>query len=69
MGWDADQLRTLLPGLPQHLAGTDAELFGNVVFSQHDAVAGLLVSSHRHWLVPQRGIVQDLHAGIEIVHV
>ena len=69
MGRDADQAGALLPGLPQHLPGADAEPFGNIVFGQHNAVAGLLVSSHRHWLVPQRGIIQDLHAGIEIVHI
>ena len=69
MGWNTDQARALLPGLPKYLAGADAEPFGNIVFGQHNAVAGLLVSSHRHWLVPQRGIIQDLHAGIKIVHV
>ena len=69
MGWNTDQARALLPGLPKYLAGADAEPFGNIVFGQYDAVTGLLVSGYRHGLIPQRGIIQDLHAGIKIVHV
>ena len=69
MGGDANQSGTLLAGLPQHLTGVDAKPFRNIVFSQHNTVAGLLVSGYRHRLVPQCWIVQDLYAGIEIVHI
>ena len=69
MSWYTDQTRALLAGLPQHLAGADAEPFGDIVFGQHNTVACLLVSGNRHRLVPQRGVVQNLHAGIKVVHI
>ena len=57
VGRDADEAGTLLPGLPQHLAGADAKLFGHVVFSQYDPMAGFLIARHRHGLALERGVV------------
>ena len=69
MGGHAHKARTLLPRLPEDLPRADTEPLGHVVFGQHDAVAGLLFPRHRHRLASERGIKQNLHAGIKIVHI
>ena len=67
MGRDADQAGALLPGLPQHLPGADAEPFGNIVFGQHNAVAALRVAADSHREGPELGQGQQLHGGVEAV--
>ena len=69
VGGNADQLRTLLAGLPEHLAGSDAELLGKVIFCQDDAMAGFFIASYSYRFVFQGRIIKDFYAGIEIVHV
>ena len=57
MSGNADQLRTLLAGLPEHLAGADAKLLGKVILGQDDAMAGFFISSYGYRFAFQCGIV------------
>ncbi len=69
MGGNADQLRTQLTGLPEHLPSSDAEFLGKIVFSQDDAMAGFFIASYGYRFVFQGRIIKYFYAGIEIVHV
>lgn len=69
MSGNADQLRTLLAGLSEHLAGADAKLLGKVILGQDDAMAGFFIASYGYRFVFQGRIIKYFYAGIEIVHV
>ena len=65
----ADQIRALLPRLPDGLPGLYAELLCNLVFGQHDAVAFLHAAAHRHGALTDGRRVQAFDAGIERIGV
>ena len=69
VGRQEQQLRALLPRLPDGLRRLDAEALGGVVLRQDDAVAGGGVPADGHGELFQLRPVQQLHRGVEAVQV
>ena len=65
----ADQVRALLPRLPNGLPGLHAELLCDLVFGQHNAMTFLYAAAHRHGAMADGRRVQAFNAGVERVGV
>ena len=69
VGGKEDQTGAFSLGLPHGLGGLDPEGLGGLVFGQDDPVAAFRVSAHRHGLIPQLRMVQQLHRSVKTVQV
>ena len=65
----ADQVRALLPRLPDGLSGLHAGLPGQLVFGEHDAVTFLYAAAHRYGAMADGRRVQAFDAGVKRVGV
>ena len=69
MGWDDDQILTLLLGLPECFASLDSVCLGFVVFGKNDSVPGLYIATDCHRMPTQLRVEHTFYRSIEVVHV
>ena len=69
VGRQENQIRALLPRLPDGLRRLHAAALGRLVFSQDDALAAGGVAADRHRPLPQLRVGEKLHRGVKAVEI